>query len=181
MWYTLIVNKKSFNGGTDMSKIGIFYGSTTGVTEDIANRIAGKLEGSEVYNIAGNEDRLGDFDVLILGTSTWGFGDLQDDWQTALDGLASLDLNGKKVAYFGTGDQESFADTYIDGIGIINDEIAHTGATVIGQTSTEGYEFSGSKAVVDGEFLGLAIDEVNQSDLTDERVEKWTAELKKAL
>ena len=104
-----------------MSKIGIFYGTTTGVTEDIAKRIAENLENADVLNISGNEDSLENYDVLILGTSTWGFGDLQDDWQTALDGLASLDLNGKKVAYFGTGDQESFADTYIDGIGIIND------------------------------------------------------------
>ena len=164
-----------------MSKIGIFFGSTTGVTEEIANKISNNLEGAEVYNISGNEDKLNDFDVLILGTSTWGFGDLQDDWQGTLDELANLDLNGKKVAYFGTGDQSTFADTFIDGIGIINDEIEKTGALVIGQTSIDGYEFSGSKAVVDGEFLGLAIDEVNQSELTDERVEKWISELKKVL
>ena len=164
-----------------MSKIGIFYGSTTGVTEEIANKISNNLEGAEVYNISGNEDKLNDFDVLILGTSTWGFGDLQDDWQGTLDELANLDLSGKKVAYFGTGDQSTFADTFIDGIGIINDEIEKTGALVIGQTSIDGYEFSGSKAVVDGEFLGLAIDEVNQSELTDERVEKWISELKKVL
>ena len=164
-----------------MSKIGIFFGSTTGVTEEIANKISNNLEGAEVYNISGNEDKLNDFDVLILGTSTWGFGDLQDDWQGTLDELANLDLSGKKVAYFGTGDQSTFADTFIDGIGIINDEIEKTGALVIGQTSIDGYEFSGSKAVVDGKFLGLAIDEVNQSELTDERVEKWISELKKVL
>lgn len=164
-----------------MSKIGIFFGSTTGVTEEIANKISNNLEGAEVYNISGNEDKLNDFDVLILGTSTWGFGDLQDDWQGTLDELANLDLSGKKVAYFGTGDQSTFADTFIDGIGIINDEIEKTGALVIGQTSIDGYEFSGSKTVVDGEFLGLAIDEVNQSELTDERVEKWISELKKVL
>ena len=164
-----------------MSKIGIFFGSTTGVTEEIENKISNNLEGAEVYNISGNEDKLNDFDVLILGTSTWGFGDLQDDWQGTLDELANLDLSGKKVAYFGTGDQSTFADTFIDGIGIINDEIEKTGALVIGQTSIDGYEFSGSKAVVDGEFLGLAIDEVNQSELTDERVEKWISELKKVL
>lgn len=164
-----------------MSKIGIFYGSTTGVTEDIANRISSHLDGSEVYNISGNEDKLSSFDVLILGASTWGFGDLQDDWQGVLDELANLDLNGKKVAYFGTGDQITFADTFIDGIGIINDEIEKTGALVIGQTDTDGYEFNESKAIVDDKFLGLAIDEVNQSELTDERVEKWISELKKVL
>ncbi len=164
-----------------MSKIGIFFGSTTGVTEDIAGRIAENLDNAEVYNIAGNEDKLEDYDVLILGSSTWGFGDLQDDWQDALDVLSGLNLTGKKVAYFGTGDQEAFADTFIDGIGIINDEIEKTGATVIGHTSTDGYTFNESKAVVDSMFLGLALDEVNQSDLTDERIEAWTTELKKVL
>lgn len=164
-----------------MAKVGIFYGSTTGVTEDIAGRIAEQFEDAEVLNISGNEDRLEEFDVLILGTSTWGFGDLQDDWVAALDGLSSLNLSDKKVAYFGLGDQETFADTFIDGVGIINDEIEKTGATIIGQTDTDGYTFSESRALVDGKFLGLALDEVNQSDLTDERVEKWTAELKKVL
>ena len=152
-----------------MAKIGIFYGSTTGVCEDVANKIAEQLGDADVYNIAGNEDKLGDYDVLILGTSTW------------VDALGSLDLNGKKVAYFGTGDQSSFGDTFIDGIALLNDEIEKTGATVVGHTSTDGYDFSESKAVVDSEFLGLAIDEVNQSDLTDERIEAWTTELKKVL
>ena len=80
-----------------MAKVGIFYGSTTGVTEDIANRIAEKIDGAEVFNIDGNVDELENYDVLLLGTSTWGFGDLQDDWQTVLDELSNLDLKGKKV------------------------------------------------------------------------------------
>ena len=152
-----------------MSKIGIFYGTTTGVTEDAANKIADKLDGADVFNIAGNEDKLGDYDVLILGTSTWGFGDLQDD------------LKGKKVAYFGCGDQMTFSETYVDGIGILNEEIEKTGAEVIGQTSTEGYDFSESRAFKNSKFLGLAIDEINQPDLTDERIDVWVEELKKVL
>jgi flavodoxin len=164
-----------------MSKIGIFYGTTTGVTEDAAKKIGEKLDGADVYNIAGNEDKLGDYDVLILGTSTWGFGDLQDDWQTALDALSNLDLKGKKVAYFGSGDQMTFSDTYVDGMGILNETVEKKGAEIIGQTSTDGYDFSESRAVKNSKFVGLAIDEVNQSDLTDERIEAWTEELKKVL
>ena len=164
-----------------MSKVGIFYGTTTGVTEDIAHRIADKIDGADIFNIDGNEDKLNDYDVLLLGASTWGFGDLQDDWQTVLDELSNLDLKGKKVGYFGTGDQGTFADTFIDALGIINDEIKKTGATIIGQTSTEGYEFSESRAVVDGKFLGLVVDEINQPDLTDERIDVWVEELKKVL
>lgn len=162
-----------------MAKVGIFYGSTTGVTEDIANRIAEKIDGAEVFNIDGNVDELENYDVLLLGTSTWGFGDLQDDWQAVLDDLANLNLAGKKVAYFGSGDQGTFSDTFMDGMAIINEEISKTGATVIGNTSTEGYEFNESRAVEGGKFLGLALDEVNQSDLTDERIDAWVEQIKK--
>ena len=162
-----------------MAKVGIFYGSTTGVTEDIANRIAEKIDGAEVFNIDGNVDELENYDVLLLGTSTWGFGDLQDDWQAVLDDLANLNLAGKKVAYFGSGDQGTFSDTFMDGMAIINEEISKTGATVIGNTLTEGYEFNESRAVEGDKFLGLALDEVNQSDLTDERIDAWVEQIKK--
>ena len=164
-----------------MAKIGIFYGSTTGVTEEVANKISEKLDNADVYNIAGNLEKMNDYDVIVMGTSTWGYGDLQDDWQGVLDDMPSLNLSGKKVAYFGTGDQSSFSDTFIDGRGIIHEKIKDSGVTLIGETETDGYTFDGSRGVEDGKFLGLAIDEVNQSDLTDERVEKWTEEIKKAL
>ena len=164
-----------------MSKIGVFYGSTTGVTEEVAGKISSKLDNSSVHNISGNFDKINDYDVIIMGASTWGYGDLQDDWLDVLDKLSDLQLSGKKVAYFGTGDQESFSDTFVDGIGIIHEKVKDTGATLIGETSIEGYTFDESKGVENDQFLGLAIDEVNQSDLTDERVEKWTEEIKKAL
>ena len=35
------------------------------------------------------------------------------------------------------------------------------------------------KAVKNGKFVGLAIDEDNQSDLTDERIKIWVAQIKK--
>ena len=162
-----------------MAKVGIFFGSTTGVTEDIAHKIAEKIDGAEVFNIDGNEDKLEDFDVLLLGTSTWGFGDLQDDWAAVVDDLASKDFSGNKVGYFGSGDQGTFSDTFMDGIAIIDEEIQKTGAAIIGKTSVEGYEFNESRAVKNGEFLGLALDEVNQSELTDERIDAWVEQIKK--
>lgn len=161
-----------------MSKMGIFYGTTTGVTEDIAGRLAEYFSDADVYEISGNENRLTDYDILLIGTSTWGFGDLQDDWLNILNDLSSLDLSGKKIAYFGLGDQSTFADTFIDGVAIIHDELKNTGAEFIGAVSTEGYEFAESRSVVNGKFLGLAIDEVNQPDLTDERIANWVEQLK---
>ena len=117
--------------------------------------------------------------MLLLGTSTWGFGDLQDDWAAVVDDLASKDFSGKKVGYFGSGDQGTFSDTFMDGIAIIDEEIQKTGATIIGKTLVEGYEFNESRAVKNGEFLGLALDEVNQSELTDERIDAWVEQIKK--
>jgi len=114
-----------------MAKIGIFYGSTTGVCEDVANKIAEQLGDADVYNIAGNEDKLGDYDVLILGTSTWGFGELQADWIDSVDALGSLDLNGKKVAYFGTGDQSSFGDTFVDAHSLFRGAVVFDGEGVL--------------------------------------------------
>lgn len=157
-------------------KTGIFYGSTTGVTEEIANKV-GKLLGADVMP-ASEIDKVENYDFVIFATSTWGMGDLQDDWQGALDTLVTKNLSGKKVGFIGVGDQSSFGDTFVDGIGIIYDEIKDKGITVAGKTSTDDYSFSSSRAVVDDEFIGLVIDENNQSELTDERINSWVSKVK---
>lgn len=157
-------------------KTGIFYGSTTGVTEEIANKV-GKLLEADVMP-ASEIDKVENYDFVIFATSTWGMGDLQDDWQGALDTLVTKNLSGKKVGFIGVGDQSSFGDTFVDGIGIIYDEIKDKGITVVGKTSTDDYSFSSSRAVVDGDFIGLVIDENNQSELTDERINSWVSKVK---
>ncbi|HJH07179.1 MAG TPA: flavodoxin domain-containing protein [Fusobacterium ulcerans] len=85
-------------------KTGIFYGSTTGVTQDISERV-GKLLNADVMP-ASDIDKIKDYDLAILATSTWGMGDLQDDWFDPLDKLKTMDLAGKKIAFIGVGDQE---------------------------------------------------------------------------
>lgn len=157
-------------------KTGIFYGSTTGVTQDISERV-GKLLNADVMP-ASDIDKIKDYDLAILATSTWGMGDLQDDWIDPLDKLKTMNLAGKKIALIGVGDQEGFGDTFVDGIGIIYDEIKGKGITLVGKTSTDGFSFSDSKGADDGEFLGLVIDENNQSNLTDERIAAWVEKLK---
>ena len=157
-------------------KTGIFYGSTTGVTEGIAQKV-GQLLGADIMN-ASEIDKVDGYDFVIFATSTWGMGDLQDDWQEALDILKTKNLTGKKVAFIGVGDQESFGDSFVDGIGTIYEEIKNKGITLVGKTSVDGYSFSNSKAVIEDEFIGLVIDENNQSDLTEERINNWIEKVK---
>lgn len=157
-------------------KTAIFFGSTTGTTEAVAGKV-GELLGAEVLS-ATEIDKVEEYDFVIFATSTWGMGDLQDDWYEALDKLKTKNLSGKKVGFIGVGDQEGFGDTFVDGIGTIYEEIKDMGINLVGKTSTEGYSFSGSKAVVDDEFVGLVIDENNQSELTDERIKAWVEKVK---
>lgn len=157
-------------------KTAIFFGSTTGTTEMIAQKV-GELLGAEVYS-ANEIDKVEEYDFVIFATSTWGMGDLQDEWYDALEKLKTKNLSGKKVGLIGIGDQEGFGDTFVDGIGTIYEEIKDMGITLVGKTSTEGYNFGSSKAVVDEEFVGLVIDENNQSNLTDERIKNWVEKVK---
>lgn len=165
-----------------MKKIGIFYGSSTGTCEDLAGRIADKLgvSSSDVYSADKlTADLVNQYEVLVLGTSTWGDGELQDDWYDGIKVLKAADLSNKLVALFGCGDSDSYGDTYCDGMGIIYEDLKDSGCSFIGnKVSTDGYSFSSSIAVVDGAFVGLALDEVNQSDESDSRIEAWTTELK---
>lgn len=166
-----------------MKKTGIFYGSSTGTCEDLANQIADRMgvAASDVYSADKlSADLVKEYDLLILGTSTWGDGELQDDWYDGIKVLKSADLSFKSIALFGCGDSESYCDTFCDGMGILYEDLKDSGCSFIGnKVGTDGYSFSSSIAVVNGAFVGLALDEVNESDKTAERIDNWTAELKK--
>ena len=152
----------------------IIYGSTTGNTSTAAETLAGKLSGAVVKEVsAATSKDLSDFDNIILGTSTWGDGELQDDWFGFINTVKNANLAGKTVALFGVGDQFSYSDTYVNGMGEIYNAVKGTGANIIGATSTDGYSFNESAAVVDGKFVGLALDYDNQSDLSEDRISAW--------
>lgn len=159
-----------------MKKIGIFYGSTTGTTESVAGIIAKKLGVSDenVHDASKlTKELVEGYEVLILGTSTWGDGEVQDDWYDALKILAGMNLSGKCVALFGCGDSESYSDTFCDGMGIIHDDLKATGCKFCGSMPVDGYTFDNSKAVIDGKFIGVAIDDVNEDGKTEERIDEW--------
>lgn len=159
-----------------MSKIGLFYASSTGNTEDAAKLIKAKMSAFDIdlKNISDCVDNaIKKYDLLIFGVSTWGDGDLQDDWEEYLENLNEDNLLNKTVAIFGLGDQENYCDNFLDAMGTIYDKVVQSGATVVGSWPIDGYDFSESTAVRDGEFIGLGLDEDNQSELSDERISQW--------
>ncbi len=164
-----------------MKKTLLAYGSSTGTCETIAKTIAGKL-GIEAVNVADiTADMVAEADNLILGTSTWGAGEVQDDWYDALDLLKDADLSGKTVALFGCGDCESYCDTFCGGMGEIYNALQDKGATFVGAVDASAYTYDDSEAVVDGQFVGLALDDVNESDKTEERIDAWVEAVKPSL
>lgn len=167
-----------------MKKTGIFYGSTTGTTESVARLIADKLgiAPADVHEVTQLDTALAEsYEVLILGTSTWGDGELQDDWYDGLKVLQGANLSGKTVALFGCGDSESYSDTFCDAMGLLYEGLKDSGCTFVGAVDDSGYTYSASVAANDGKFVGLALDDVNESDRTDDRVSAWAAQLQAAL
>lgn len=167
----------------DMKKIGIFYGSTTGTTASVAEKIAENLSvaAADVFDVSKTEpSAVAPYDVLVMGCSTWGDGDMQDDMHDFMDGVQSMDLKGKKAAVFGCGD-DSMSDTFCNGVGELYRMMEKTGADIIGSYSTDGYSFSESAAVVDGKAVGLLLDNMNHEDQTDKRIAEWCDELKKEM
>ncbi len=165
-----------------MKKTVIVYGSTTGTCEDLAGRIAAKLGVDNVINVTDfNDSVIADNDNLILGTSTWGAGEVQDDWYDGIKVIKGADLSGKTAALFGCGDSDSYADTFVGGLAEIYNAAKEAGANIIGAVPTDGYTFDDSEAVVDGKFVGLALDEVNEDNKTDERIDAWVAQIQPSL
>jgi flavodoxin I len=174
------------------SKIGIFFGSDTGNTRRVAKSIAKKLGDAADAPVdvkkASVEDLL-KYDALILGTPTLGDGELpgldagasDESWAEFLPKLKGRDLSGKVVALFGLGDQEAYGHEFVDALIFLYNFAVEGGARVVGFWPTDDYSFEKSDSIVDGKFVGLVIDHENQSDLTDERLDAWLAEVKPAL
>lgn len=166
-----------------MKKIGVFYGSTTGTTEQVAKEIAADMgvKNKDIYDVRNTApSTLGDYDVILIGSSTWGDGEIQDDMQDFIDGVGVMNLTGKYVGVFGCGD-DTMSETFCNAVGKIYDAMKNTGATMIGGFNAAGYEFDHSDAEVDGRAVGLLIDNVNHDDLSPEKIKEWTDEIKKQI
>lgn len=167
------------------TEIGLFYGSTTGMTEDVAFRIEEILKtqyGLEItaINIIDLDDPKDMFVYkrLFLGIPTWNYGEYQDDWELVIDKIASVNLSGTTIAMFGLGDQVGYPEYYLDAMGMLAEQLQAQGATFVGEWSAEGYRYERSKALkANGKFIGLALDEDSEPEKTDERIAQWLAEV----
>jgi len=170
-----------------MAKIGIFVGSSGGVTLSAAEALAELFDNAELINMEEDYDDLEQFDafdVLLIGSSTWGQGDVQRDWVDPLYEMQNEepDYSGKKVAFFGAGDQKSHPEEFVSALGKMKEIFSKLGAdTEFGYTSTEGYTYKYSAAEKDGKFCGLAIDDINQEELSEERIQAWASQIKKEM
>lgn len=163
-------------------KIGLFYGSTTCYTAMAAERIQTEI-GEELVDIHDIKEtglsKTAEYDVLILGISTWDYGELQEDWGELWDGLNELKIQGKTIALFGLGDQVNYSEWYLDAMGMLFDELQNKGANFIGQWPNQGYDFEASKALnaSQSHFVGLALDDDSQYDLSEQRIVDWSLQI----
>jgi len=165
-----------------VSKIGLFFGSDDGNTEFIAARIAKRLgeDQVDILDIADvtQLDFL-DYDKLILGIPTWDFGQIQSDWEEFWDDIEAVDFSGKTVAFVGLGDQFGYGEFFLDAMGLLHDVVIKTADRIVGYWPTGGYDYDASKAEVSGEalFVGLALDEDQQAELTSDRLNQWCQQI----
>jgi len=170
-------------------KIGLFYGSTTCYTEMAAEKIQQYfVEKSiiqpalqvELFNIKDIPlHKIDDFDIVIMGISTWDYGQIQEDWEGHWDDIATLSLSGKIIALYGMGDQIGYTEWFQDALGMLHEQVIAQGGFVIGYWPNQGYEFEASKALTEdnSQFVGLSLDEDNQYELSDERISQWCQQI----
>jgi len=163
-------------------KIGLFYGSTTCYTEIAAEKIQAQI-GCDLIALNNIKDvplkDVTNYDLLIFGISTWDYGELQEDWESHWEELATIDLSNKVIALYGMGDQIGYSEWFQDALGMLHSVVTEQGAHTIGYWPNKGYEFTASKALTDDKkhFVGLALDEDNQYNLSDERINDWCQQI----
>lgn len=168
-----------------MKPIGIFYGSTTGNTKKIAENIKESLAPGlvDIYDVKYvKKEDVERFDNIILGSSTWGKGILQPDFERFIHSILKFsNLRGKKIAIFGTGDSLSYPQSFVDSIGIIFEALEGKGVTFVGEFPTKGYQFDSSLSIFGDKFIGLPLDDDSDEDQNKLRVRLWTELLKSDL
>lgn len=162
--------------------IALFYGSSTCYTEMAGEKIRQTIgeDKVDVYNIAETPIIEAQFyDFVILGIPTWDYGELQEDWEEIWDEIDEVDWTGKKVALYGLGDQVGYPEWFLDAMGYLHAKVAKLGARPCGYWPCEGYQFEASKALIHNgtQFVGLALDDENEFELSEQRIRQWCLQI----
>lgn len=162
--------------------IGLFFGSSTCYTQMAAEQIAAALPQFrvEIHDIAHTALRVANqYQLLILGIPTWDYGELQEDWERVWPDLAEVDWSSKVVALYGLGDQDGYPEWFQDALGYLWTRITQLGATTVGLWPATGYRFTRSVGrTPDGQhFLGLALDEASEFELSPARIQAWCRQI----
>jgi flavodoxin I len=165
-----------------VKKTAIIYSFNTKKTGRVAGRIK-EAFGEDPVEMVNAEEITGlkflSYEQMILGVATWFDGELPNHWDEFVPDLEGLDLKGKKIALFGLGDQKGYPENFLDGMGIMASILEQRGATLVGFTSTEGYEYESSLAERGDQFAGLAIDFENMGGQIKDQVKAWVEQLRK--
>ncbi len=169
-----------------MLKIGIFCASAGGNSLKIADKLADAFDVDEIISMEEDFDEVAqllEYDILFIGSSTWGQGDVHHSWVDPLFeiSLDDVDFSEKTVAFFGAGDSQKHGEHFCSALGKLYKVFTDAGAKPAGFMPKEEYSYDFSLAEIDDKFCGLAIDEHNESQKTDVRIERWIEQLKQEL
>ena len=116
-----------------MKNVSIIYGSTTGNTERVAQLLKENIKDCTVTvsNVTDASNEMIEADIVLFGSSTWGYGELQDDFASYYDNMGNLPLSGKSVAVFGCGDSASFGEMFCEAVNLIESKLEECGANLI--------------------------------------------------
>ena len=168
-----------------MKKTLLMYWPKGGNVEFSAQLIAKKIE--DVYVEPIEDVSLQDIknhDHIIIGcstvgASTWESTENEEPWTRVMSELEKIGLKDKTVAIFGLGDQVRWPHHFVDGMAIIHEKVSKLGAKLIGSWPVKGYEFMESESQNGDYFCGLALDQDQQAELTEGRIEKWITQINK--
>lgn len=165
-------------------QVGIFYAPSGGSVQKVARQIKQKLAEvqpdmqviSDIVPL-----QLLDYHNLVLvcstlGRNTWEM-EQKDPWSSFLPKMLRIRLDGRKVALVGLGDHVSYPNNFVDGMGILGQTVEEIGGKLIGATPTRDYIFNDSRALCDGKFIGLPLDEDYEAEKTEERLSGWVGNI----
>ena len=170
-----------------MKKIALIFWPEEGNVDVSGDQILTRFGDNEIIKISiahTTKEILNEYDNWIVGGSTvgshvWEDADDTNKWHDFFKLLDEIDTNGKIVAFYGLGDQVLYPHHFVDGLGVFQEEFEKRNIKIVGQWSAEGYDFTDSEGIKDGYFFGLALDQDQQSELSDERIDQWLEIIKK--